>query len=369
MSSFRRSRGAAHRDVDSNMSDLRSRVELMSHFSATPVESLYLWRMESLGFSAKAVMIKTDMTSDLLSVYFCLALFFLFFFTLLFSILVKEWVLQTSDTKNSRRSWRVWPDCEGWCVIQRYQPCLISESLLFSTDVQASLRILPRFQRPLPGRRRLQKSDARHVYMCAYSYAQSLLCSALQSVTVAAVVSRYRRDFRTFIAALIPIITSRPRLAACMLLAVKLGRSPGACQYIIKTIEAHFFWAEPWFTTGAEIQYGHRRAGFMVQYEKKRRKKEEVECSLTWVKVSISHLSWGNFWVIFCRSLPDRWRVHHRICWQQRSANEKEHMHSPPACWVQRFIGNELCRSLKTHTHTHTHMREERRRRPEPDNG
>lgn len=56
------------------MSDPCSRVELMSHVRVTPVESLFLYRLESFGFSAEALMIKTDMTSDLLSVYFCLAL-------------------------------------------------------------------------------------------------------------------------------------------------------------------------------------------------------------------------------------------------------------------------------------------------------
>lgn len=82
----------------------------------------------SRGFSAEAVKIKTDMTSDLLSVYFCLAL--LFFSTLLFSILVKGWALQTSNTENSRCSWYVRSDCEEWSVIQLYQPCQTSESLL-----------------------------------------------------------------------------------------------------------------------------------------------------------------------------------------------------------------------------------------------
>lgn len=48
----------------------------MSHLNAAPAETLSLYRLESFGFSAKAVMVKTDMTSDLLSVYFCLALLF-----------------------------------------------------------------------------------------------------------------------------------------------------------------------------------------------------------------------------------------------------------------------------------------------------
>lgn len=58
----------------------------MSHLDAAPVGTLSLYRLEH--FSAKAVMVKTDMTSDLLSVYFCLALllFFFFFHTLFCSL-------------------------------------------------------------------------------------------------------------------------------------------------------------------------------------------------------------------------------------------------------------------------------------------
>lgn len=43
---------------------------------------------------------------------------------------------------------------------------------------------------------------------------------------------------------------SAAQIGGVYVVAGKLGRSPGACQYIIKTTEACFFWAQPLWTTG-----------------------------------------------------------------------------------------------------------------------
>lgn len=109
------------------MSDLCSRMELMSRFNATPAESSYLCRLESWLCCRSS----DDKNRHDLRPSVCLFLsssaFFLHSFVLSLS---GETVLQTSDAENSRYSWCVRSECEEWSVIQLYQQRLTSKSLI-----------------------------------------------------------------------------------------------------------------------------------------------------------------------------------------------------------------------------------------------